>query len=163
MIVFIGSDHAGFELKQKLVPFLKALGHEVVDEGAYEYKADDDYPDFTAPVAREVSARPDEVRGIVIGASGQGEAIVANRFSNVRAAVFYGPVSRIQTDASGRKFDLITSTRQHNNTNVLSLGARFMSEEEAKAGVKLWLEAPFSNDASHVRRVKKIDEAFFQG
>lgn len=157
MIVFVASDHAGFELKQKLLPFLTSLGHEVVDEGPYEYKADDDYPDFVVSVAREVSERPDEARGVVIGASGQGEAIAANRFSNVRAAVYYGPVSRTQTDAKGRKFDIVTSTRQHNNTNILSLGARFMTDEEARTAVKSWLETSFSNDEAHVRRLKKID------
>ena len=90
MKIFIGTDHAGFGLKEKLLTFLKAQGHEVVDKGAYEYNEGDDYPDFVIPVAREVSQNPDNVRGIILGATGEGEAIAANKFPNVRAVVYYG-------------------------------------------------------------------------
>ena len=99
----------------------------------------------------------EEVRGIITAASGQAEVMCANRFKGVRAALYYGPASRRQTDASGKELDIVASTRQHNNANILSLGARFINEDEAKAAVKLWLETPFSGDERHVRRLAKID------
>lgn len=145
MKIFIGTDHAGFELKQKLVPFLQSLGHEVVDFGADEYKEGDDYPDFIAPVAKAVSA-DSAVRGIILGGSGQGEAMVANRFPHVRAAVYYGGT-----------LDIVRLSREHNDANILSLGARFLTEEEAKGVVNLWLNTPFSGEERHVRRIEKLE------
>jgi ribose 5-phosphate isomerase B len=161
--VFIGTDHVGFELKAKLIPYLQELGYEVEDKGAFEYDAADDYPDFILPVAKAVAEKPDEYMGIVIGGSGQGEAIAANRIKGVRAALFYGPcLPKQAVDASGREstdqYEMIRLTREHNNANVLSLGARFLTEEEAKMVVKLWLEAPFTGEERHSRRIKKIDE-----
>ena len=161
--VFIGTDHVGFELKAKLIPYLKELGYDVEDKGAFEYDAADDYPDFILPVAKAVAENPTEYFGIVIGGSGQGEAIAANRIKGVRAALFYGPALPKQAvDASGREssdqYEMIRLTREHNNANVLSLGARFLTEEEAKMVVKLWLEAPFTGGERHVRRIRKIDE-----
>ncbi|MBI2096408.1 MAG: RpiB/LacA/LacB family sugar-phosphate isomerase [Candidatus Taylorbacteria bacterium] len=146
MKIFIGADHAGFELKGKLVAFLRELGYEVSDLGPSSYVPADDYPDLLAPVARQISKNP-EGRGIVIGGSGQGEATVANRFPRVRAAVFYG---------GGQ--EIIKLSREHNNANVLALGARFLSESEAKEAVRLWLETPFLGEERHVRRIKKIEE-----
>src|SRR5262245_51792344 len=123
MKIFIGADHAGFELKQKLIPFLCELGHEVEDKGAFKLTPDDDYPDFIIPVAREVAEAPDEVRGIVIGGSGQGEAMAANRFKGVRAIVFNGQYE----PKDGREIPHeIETAREHNNANILSLGARFL-------------------------------------
>ena len=148
MKIFIGSDHAGFELKEKIVPFLQELGHEVIDKGAFSYDPNDDYPDFIKPVAQEVSTDP-EARGIVLGGSGQGEAICANRFNNVRAFEYYAP--------SRGEVNIVEDSRSHNNSNVISLGARFLTEDEAKAAVKLWLETPFSGDERHVRRIDKIE------
>ena len=170
MKVYFAGDHAGFELKAKLIEFVRSLGHEAEDLGPHVYNTEDDFPDYVVPLAVQVAkeSRPDlevgersdlkEIRGVIVAASGQGEAMCANRFKGVRAAVYYGPVSKTQTDTSGKVFDLITSTRQHNNANVLSLGARFMSEEEAKAAVRVFLETPFSNDERHVRRINKVDE-----
>ena len=89
MKIFIGSDHAGFELKEKLILFLKELGHEVGDKGAFEYNKDDDYPDFIKPLAEEVTGNQNS-RGIILGKSGQGEAMCANRVKGARAAVYYG-------------------------------------------------------------------------
>lgn len=150
MKVLIASDHAGYELKNELISYLQSLGHEVTDFGAKTFDSNDDYPDFIAPLAKEISANPDELRGIIIGGSGQGEAIVANRFSGVRAVVYYGE--------SKSDLDMIEFTREHNNANVLSLGARFLSVEDAKSAVKKWLETPFSRDERHIRRLKKIDD-----
>lgn len=161
MKIFIGSDHAGFELKEKLVPFLRVLGYEVIDKGDFAPKQDDDYPKFIGLVAEEVSraqtdantTRTDaekyknEVRGIVIGGSGEGEAIVANRFPNVRAAEYYGG-----------NLEIVRLSREHNDANILSLGARFLNEADAKVAVKLWLETPFSNESRHTRRIKEIEE-----
>jgi len=154
MKICIGTDHAGFELKEALLPYLKKLGYDVYDKGAFSFKDNDDYPDYIIPVAEEVSADPENVRGIVIGGSGQGEAICANRFPHVRAVVFNGQYR--PTDGRLVPYEIMI-TRQHNNANVLSLGARFLSVEEAKQSVKLWLETPFSNDLRHMRRLKKID------
>lgn len=154
MKIYIGSDHAGFELKRKLIPFLQSLGHEVIDKGAFEFQVDDDYPDFIIPVAKEVAKKPNEARGIILGGSGQGEAITANRFAGVRAVVFNGQYQ----PKDGREIPHeIVISREHNNSNVLSLGARFLNEDEAKVAVKQWLETPFSSETRHVRRIKKID------
>lgn len=156
MKIFIGTDHAGFVLKEKLVTFLKAQGHEVVDKGAYDYNEDDDYPDFVIPVAREVSKNPDPdmVRGIIMGATGEGEAIVANKFPHVRAVIYYGNAHSVVDDES----DVIERSRAHNNSNVLSLAARYLTEEIMTNAVGLWLNTPFSQGERHIRRLAKIDQ-----
>lgn len=153
MQILFASDHAGFSLKNSLVPFVQSLGYDVEDMGAHEYREDDDYPDTVAPAARRVSEDPDNFRAIILGGSGQGEAIVANRFPRVRAVVYNG-------ESKGSLFndlDEITLSREHNDANVLSLGARFMTEPEAQDAVKRWLETPFSGDERHVRRIEKIE------
>ncbi len=156
--IHIGADHAGFDMKEELREYLQSLGYEVVDHGAFEFDEDDDYPDFIQPVADAVSRDVEKLsKGIVIGGSGQAEAIVANRFANVRAVVYYGDPGRSQTDAKGSELDIVTSTRSHNDANVLSLGARFISNEEAKEVVETWLETAFSGESRHVRRINKID------
>lgn len=144
MKIYIGSDHAGFELKGKLIPFLRELGHEVEDKGAFEMNPEDDYPDFVKPVAEAVSKDP-EAKGIVLGGSGEGEAMATDGFPNVRPAVWYGG-----------NLDIVKLSREHNDANILSLGARFLSEEEAKTAVRLWLETPFSGDERHTRRIEKL-------
>lgn len=146
MKIYLASDHAGFELKALLAPHLAELGHEVEDLGPFAKVEDDDYPDFISKAAQQISEHPNN-KAIVIGGSGQGEAIVANRFPKVRAAVFYGGAS-----------DILTLSREHNDANVLSLGARFMSEVEAKEAVKKWLETPFSGEEHHSRRIAKIEQ-----
>jgi ribose 5-phosphate isomerase B len=148
-MIYLGADHAGFELKEKLKPFLKDLGFEVEDFGNFIYDKQDDYPDFILPVARAVVSDPEQSRGIILGGTGQGEAMVANRIKGARAAVFYG--------FQGESLDIIRLSREHNNANVLALGARFLSEEQAKKVVKLWLETPFNGEERHKRRIKKID------
>lgn len=154
MKIFIGTDHAGYVLKEQLVVSLRAEGHEVVDKGAFEYDEHDDYPDFCIPVAEEVSKDPDHVKGIILGATGEGEAIVANKFPNVRAAVYYGDVKCIVDDES----DIIVRSREHNNSNILSLGARFLTEEEMMRAVFLWLKTEYTGSERHVRRLAKIDQ-----
>ncbi len=144
--LYIGSDHAGFELKRELIPFLSKQGFEIFDCGPHEYVHEDDYPDYVSVVAREVSQNP-EAKGIVIGWSGQGEAMVANKFPGIRCAVFYGGTKHI-----------LTLSREHNDANILSLGAHFLTTQEAKSAVELWLNTNFSNDERHMRRIAKIEE-----
>lgn len=161
MKIYLAADHAGFGLKNVLTDFLRdELGHDVEDCGAHAMDSSDDYPDFVADAARKLSddiARGlDNSRAIIFGASGQGEAIVANRFKGIRAVVFYGE-GRQQTDASGQVLGMIASTRLHNDANVLSLGARFIDAEVAREAVREWLATPFSGEERHVRRVHRID------
>jgi len=152
--IFVGADHAGFGLKEKLIPFLTELGYEVEDKGAFEYNEEDDYPDFIIPVAREVSMHPNEVRGIVLGGSGQGEGMSANKFSDVRATVYYGQGQCVVEDEHE---SIIKISRADNNANILSLGARFITEEEMKEVVVEWLETPFKNTEKYIRRITKMD------
>ncbi|MDP2788502.1 MAG: RpiB/LacA/LacB family sugar-phosphate isomerase [bacterium] len=154
MKIFIGTDHAGYVLKEKLVTSLKAQGHEIVDKGAYGYNEDDDYPDFVVPVAREVSKNPDGAFGIILGATGEGEAIAANKFPHVRAVVYYGESQCVVDDEA----DVIVRSRQHNNANVLSLAARYLTEETMTKAVDLWLATSFSEGERHIRRLGKIDQ-----
>ncbi|MBI3888677.1 RpiB/LacA/LacB family sugar-phosphate isomerase [Candidatus Nomurabacteria bacterium] len=153
MKIYIGTDHAGYVLKEKLVSCLKADGYEVVDMGAFEYNEGDDYPDFVIPVARAVSKDPDGSKGIILGGTGEGEAIAANKFPHVRAIVDYGKACPIVDDEA----DIITRSRQHNNANILSLGARYFTEEDMMEAVKNWLNTAFSGDERHIRRLAKID------
>jgi ribose 5-phosphate isomerase B len=147
MTVYFASDHAGFELKNALIAFVRdELGYDVEDCGARAYDETDDYPDYVAVAAAQVAADPVARRAIVLGGSGQGEAMVANRLRGVRAAVFYGGPDEV-----------IRLSREHNDANVLALGARMIDEDEAKAAVRQWLSAPFSGDERHIRRIEKID------
>lgn len=161
MKVLFATDHAGFELKEKLVPYVKELGYEAEDLGAFEYDENDDYPDSISKVAKEISQNPATDKGIILGGSGQGEAIVANRFPNVRAIVYNGQCEHkdIPGLPAGRKVpNEIVISREHNDANIISLGARFLNEESAKEAVKLWLSAEFSEEERHVRRIAKIKE-----
>jgi len=162
MRIFIGTDHTGYELKEKLKIYLSELelGYEVIDQGAFEYNKDDDYPDFIRPVAEAV-AKDEGSCGIILGGSGQGEAMCANRISGVRAAVFYGEVvSKEAIDIKGRQsvdpFEIIKLARQHNHANILSLGVRFLSEDEAKFAIELFLSTKWGDEEGHIRRVKKL-------
>jgi len=155
MKIYIGSDHAGYEMKEKLKTFLVSLGYEVEDRGAFEFNKDDDYPDFVKPVAEAVVADKNSM-GIILGASGQGEAICANKIKGARAVVYYGS-NGLQRDIKGKMLGIITSTRKHNDANILSLGARFISLRRAKKVVKVFLETKFSGDERHVRRINKIE------
>ena len=145
MKIHLATDHAGLELKEKVKLYLSDLDYEVIDHGAYKYDALDDYPDFIFPCANAVSNDP-ESKGIILGGSGQGEAMAANRVKGVRAAVFYnGPD------------EIIKLSRQHNNANILSLGARFMSDDEMYKIIEVWLSTDFES-GRHQRRIEKLDE-----
>ena len=144
MKIHLATDHAGLELKNKIKQHLNESGHDVIDHGAYEYDALDDYPDFIFPCAKAV-AEDSRNRGIILGGSGQGEAMAANRIKGVRAAVFY----------NGPK-EIIELSRQHNNANILSLGARFMSEEEIYRIIEIWFDTDFE-EGRHQSRIDKLD------
>ena len=144
MKIHLATDHAGLELKDKIKLHLTELRHEVIDHGAHEYDALDDYPDFIFPCAKAV-AQDDQSRGIILGGSGQGEAMAANRIKGIRAAVYYnGPE------------EIIELSRQHNNANILSLGARFMSEKEIYRIIEIWFDTDFEA-GRHQRRINKLD------
>jgi ribose 5-phosphate isomerase B len=147
MQIYIGGDHAGFELKEHLKKYLEENGLDVVDCGPKMFDPQDDYPDAVSAVAREVTKSPTASRGIVIGLSGQGEALVANKFAGVRAAVYYGGPQEIPR-----------LMREHNDANVLSLGAHFVSTQQAELAVDAFIETQFTHGARHVRRLKKIEE-----
>jgi ribose 5-phosphate isomerase B len=147
MIIYFAADHAGFELKNELFTYVRdELGHTVDDCGAYNFDKDDDYPAFVSAAVAKVSVDPENNRAIILGGSGQGEAMVANRTKGIRAAVYYGGNSEI-----------VTLAREHNNANVLSLGARFLDTSDAKEAVRLWLTTKFSGEERHARRIAQLD------
>lgn len=142
--IVLATDHAGFELKEVVKKSLLQLGFEVKDFGALEYEPTDDYPDFINPAAKFISEN-NNTMGIIFGGSGQGEAMAANRFKGVRAAVFYdGPD------------EIINLSRLHNNANVLSFGSRFIGPERAIELIKQWLSVEFEG-GRHQRRIEKLD------
>ena len=144
--IFLASDHAGFELKNILVEYLRAQGREVTDYGPLHLDLGDDYPKLIKPLAHAVALEPGSM-GIALGGSGQGEAMECNRVRGVRAAVYYGG-----------PLEILKLSRRHNNANVLALGARFVSASEAKEAVDLWLGTPFSGEERHARRIKELDQ-----
>jgi ribose 5-phosphate isomerase B len=139
MRVHIGSDHAGFELKNYLITALTEDGHELVDHGPETYDAEDDYPIYCIPAAEAAVAEPESL-GIVVGGSGNGEQIAANKVVGTRAVLAYN----LETARLGR---------QHNDANVIGIGARMHTEEEALEMVRLFLATPFSGDPRHARRI----------
>ena len=145
MKIFLASDHAGFKLKESLKAYLLNKGYNVEDCGAFAYEPLDDYPDFIMPAAEKVAKIPDS-RGIVMGGSGQGEAMAANRIKGIRAAVYY----------DGPK-EIITLSRSHNDANILSIGARFIALGKAAEIVDLWLTEAFEG-GRHKKRINKLDE-----
>ena len=144
-MIYIASDHAGFQLKKHLIQYLKVKVIGVEDCGAFEEDGEDDYPDLIYPCAKKVVDDKGSF-GIVIGGSGQGEAIVANKVKGIRAAIY-----------NGGKPEIAKVAKEHNNANVLSLGARFITEDDAKRAVTMWLEAKFEG-GRHERRVKKVEK-----
>lgn len=147
MDIYLASDHAGLDLKEALKAHLLRSGHDVEDMGPHVLDPDDDYPDFVIPAARKVAEDPDNRRGIVIGGSGQGEAIAANKVKGVRAGVYYGG-----------SLDIVRLLREHNGANVLALGGRFLSFAQGAEAADLFLQTPFAGKR-HERRIRKISEA----
>lgn len=146
-MIYLASDHRGYKLKEKIKQWLVERGHQVEDQGNHTFDLQDDYPDFVARAAQKVSQDPANSKAIILGASGQGEAMAANRYKGVRAAVYYGGPEEI-----------ITLSREHNDANVLSLGASFLDEETAQRVIQQWLETPFSEEERHKRRIKRIEQ-----
>ena len=144
MRVHIGSDHAGFDLKNYLAMALREDGHDVVDHGPTEYDAEDDYPVYCIPAAEAAVAESGSLC-VVIGGSGNGEQIAANKVKGTRAALAYN-------------LDTAKLGRQHNDANVISIGARMHSEEEALEMVRIFLATPFSGDERHARRIRLLAE-----
>jgi ribose 5-phosphate isomerase B len=147
MRVHIGGDHAAYELLGELVTFLEAEGHEVTNHGPHAYDAEDDYPVFVLRAAQAVAADPESL-GVVLGGSGNGEQMAANKVAGIRAALAY--------DA-----ELAQLAREHNNAQVVSIGARFTAPELAKEIVRTFLATPFSQAPRHARRIAMV-EAFEQ-
>lgn len=146
LTVYLASDHAGFKLKNVVAKYLIGKGYTVIDIGPDSYDPNDDYPDFVSLLTRKL-VNDSKSLGIIFGGSGQGEAMAANRVKGIRAAVYYGGSHRI-----------IKLSRQHNNANVLSIGARFVTENQAKRAILVWLSTAFSNAERHVRRLAKVDK-----
>ena len=144
MRVFLGTDHAGFELKERLVQHLLDLGHEPVDCGAHTFDPDDDYPPPCITAAARTAAEPGSL-GIVIGGSGNGEQIAANKVTGIRAALVWSE-------------DTARLARQHNDANVMSIGARNHTDAEAMRFVDVFVSTPFSNGERHVRRIAMLTE-----
>jgi ribose 5-phosphate isomerase B len=142
MRVYLGSDHAGYELKNHLLAWLEENGHEPVDCGPVDYDPDDDYPAFVLRAAQRAAADRDGV-GIVIGGSGNGEAIAANKVKGVRAALVWSE-------------DTATLAREHNDANVISIGARMHTLEEATRYIELFLATPYSGSERHSRRIAML-------
>jgi len=148
--IHLASDHAGYEMKEFIKSALKELEYTLVDHGTMSYDPDDDFTDYITLAAAAVSANPND-RAIVFGGSGQGEAMVANRLPNVRATTYY-------------HFDpeIIKVSREHNDANILSIGARFLSNEEVLESMLFWLEIPFPGEERYARRIEKMEYSSFQ-
>ncbi len=141
--IVLATDHAGFELKEHVKRFLTEKGYDIKDFGALEYDGLDDYPDFILPAAKYISEH--KLIGIIFGGSGQGEAMAANRIKGVRAAVFYNGPNEI-----------VELSRLHNNANILSIGARFVNNQEVEKVIELWLSTDFE-EGRHEKRINKLD------
>jgi ribose 5-phosphate isomerase B len=149
MRLHIGSDHAGLELKAMLIEHLTAAGHKVTDHGPYTFDALDDYPLFCIPAAQAVAADSESL-GIVLGGSGNGEQMAANKVKGIRAALVWSP-------------EIAKLAREHNNANVISIGGRMHSPEVCKELIDAFIATPFSNDARHVRRIHEIAQYEISG
>jgi ribose 5-phosphate isomerase B len=144
MIIHVATDHAGFAHKEIVVAWLKSEGYEVKDHGAYVLDENDDFPDFISLAAVAVNAKPNESLAIVFGGSGQGEGMMANSYPNVRATVYYGGDTTIPV-----------LSRQHNDANVLSIGARFVDIDSTKKIIWEWLHTEaLIDDKYHIRNKK---------
>ena len=162
MKIALATDHAGYEQLKDIQEFLEEQGHECVNLGPQSLNPSDDYPEFIFKAAKAVASNECE-RAVIMGGSGQGEAMAANRFKGVRCAVFYGPAVALRPidaegDISRDPYEIIRLERRHNDSNVLSLAARFVSTEDMKQAVKLWLETAFGGEERHSRRIQELDQ-----
>ena len=165
MKIAITTDHTGLAYGptfEELQNYIISLGHEVVNYGPKNLDMADDYPDYMFPAAHAVANGDCEV-GIIMGGSGQGEAMAANRVKGIRCTLFYGPaIAKEPIDAEGHMsddpYEILKLSRQHNQANMLSLSARFLSLDEMKRAIEIWLAEPWSDVERHVRRVRKLDE-----
>ncbi len=162
MKIYLATDHAGFELKKYLKERLISDGYDIEDCGAFDFNADDDYPDYIKIAAKKISENPTD-RAIIMGGSGQAENIVANKYKRVRSALFYAAIPPTHAaDVTGResedRFEIVKLARIHNNANILSLGVRFLTDEVAYEAVKIFLTTDFTNEKRHVRRIDKITQ-----
>jgi ribose 5-phosphate isomerase B len=146
MKILLATDHAGFELKNKILSFLKSEGFDVEDMGAHVLDKDDDYPKLMVPTAMCVVSDPENTKAIIFGKSGNGEAMVSNRFPGIRAAVYHG-----------KNLEIVRLAREHNDANILSIAAGFVEEGEAKEAVKIFIATAFSGDPRHIRRNEMLD------
>lgn len=162
MKIVLSTDHAGVVLLKQLEALLIQQGHICVNVGPSVVDPTDDYPDFIFPAAQAVG-RGEYEKGIIMGGSGQGEAMAANRIKGVRCAVYYGPAKAASAvDAEGTtatdEYEILRLTRRHNDANMLSLAARFLTWQDIEMAVALWLETPFSNIERHAERIAKLDQ-----
>ncbi|MDP2671712.1 MAG: RpiB/LacA/LacB family sugar-phosphate isomerase [bacterium] len=144
-MIYLASDHAGFELKNKIRDYLLSKNLEVEDCGPESFNPGDDYPDLIYPAAEKVAQNPGS-KGIIFGKSGEGEALVANKVDHIRAVVYYGGNPEV-----------VKLSREHNDANVLSIGAGFVKEEEARKIVEEWLKQDFEG-GRHQRRLEEIEK-----
>ena len=142
-MVYLGTDHGGYQLKEEIKAYLAQNNISAEDLGAHTLDPEDDYPDFIIPVAKRVASDPSSL-GIIIGRSGNGEVIAANKIKGARAALCLNE-------------EMANKAKQHNNANILSLGADYITQDVAKKIVKVFIKTPFSNEERHVRRLKKIE------
>ncbi len=165
MKIAIATDHTGLSyggVYKDIKDRLESLNHQCFDFGPKQLDMTDDYPDFIFPAAQAVASGQCQV-GIILGGSGQGEAMVANRLKNVRCTVFYGEaIAKNSVDAEGHvnrdPYEILRLSRQHNHANMLSLATRFLELDQMIKAITIWLETPFSSNQRHLRRVNKLDQ-----
>lgn len=144
--IYIACDHAGFEVKNLLITYLRDRDFHVIDCGAYEYNKSDDFPDFMHVVGYNVSKYPETSVGIVLGGSGIGESVLLNRYSQVRSGILFGT-----------EIEMVKSGREHDNINAVAIGVRFTKIEDVIKGVMLFIETPFLPESRFTRRIGKIE------
>lgn len=142
-MLYLGADHRGYNLKEKIKIYLKKLNLEFEDLGAFELNLDDDYPDFAFAVAKKVAENPEENRGIIICGSGAGADIAANKIKGIRSVL-------------GFDVNQVKASRNDDNTNVLSLSSDFTDKNKSKEIIKMWLETPYAKLERYERRLNKI-------
>jgi ribose 5-phosphate isomerase B len=162
MRIALATDHAGFDILAEIKLYLSEQGHDCVDYGPNKLDPDDDYPKFMFKAAEALSKNDCDF-AIIVGGSGQGEAMAANRIRGVRCAVFYGAQTpKAPIDSEGHTtddpYEILKLSRLHNDANCLSLAARFLTIDEVKQSIDIWLNTPFSRIERHARRISQLDQ-----